>query len=357
VADRTYTADNSVNAAATIRAPAPPPRVGMQQVADRAGVALSSVSRVVSGHPDVSRVMRNRVLDAVAALGYEPDLLAQSLRRGATMTVGFVVGNIANPLFASIALGAELRLRNAGYTMLLANSIDDPTLDTTHIRLFSQRRVDGLLLSVTDESDPEMHRALLRAQRPTVLVDREVREVHASAVLTDNAGGIERAADTLIALGHRRIAIVNGNPQVRPARERANGLRRACRRAEGVSALVRPGAFTTEHGERATLALLAEARPPTAIIAGSNLILVGVLRALRRAGRSVPDDISVVTCDDVLQLDLIQPPLATISRDPQEMGDVAAELLLELIAGDGPRTVVLPTEFTARESLAPPPQR
>ena len=166
----------------------------MQQVAERAGVAMSSVSRVVSGHPDVSKVMRNRVLDAVAALGYEPDLLAQSLRRGATMTVGFVVGNIANPLFASIALGAELRLRNAGYTMLLANSIDDPSLDRTHIRLFAQRRVDGLMLSITDETDVEMHRVLQRAHRPTVLVDRDIPELHASAVLTDNAGGIELAA-------------------------------------------------------------------------------------------------------------------------------------------------------------------
>jgi len=326
----------------------------MQQVAERAGVALSSVSRVLSGHPDVSKVMRNRVLDAVAALGYEPDLLAQSLRRGATMTVGFVVGNIANPLFASIALGAELRLRNAGYTMLLANSIDEPSLDTTHIRIFAQRRVDGLLLSITDESDPDMRQALKRAQRPTVLVDRDVPDLHASAVLTDNAGGIEQAAASLIALGHRRIALVNGNPKVRPARERASGLRRACRRVSGVSAVVRPGAFTTEHGERATQALLAEARPPTAIIAGSNLILVGVLRALRRAGCSVPGDVSVVTCDDVPLLDFVQPPLATISRNHQEMGDVAAELLLELIAGSAPRTVVLPTEFKSRDSVAVP---
>ncbi len=100
--------------------------------------------------------------------------------------------------------------------------------------------------------------------------------------------------------------------------------------------------------------MLAEARPPTAIIAGSNLILVGVLRALRRAGRSVPGDVSVVTCDEVLLLDFVQPPLATISRNPQEMGDVAAELLLELIAGGEPRTVVLPTEFTPRDSIAAP---
>ena len=115
-------------------------------------------------------------------------------------------------------------------------------------------------------------------------------------------------------------------------RRRRAGIVRACRRPPGVSALARPGAFTTEHGEQATLPLLAQARPPTAIIAGSNLILVG----LQRAGFSFPRDVPVVTCDEVLPLDLTQPPLATISRDPHEMGDVAAQLLLERIAGGEP---------------------
>src|SRR5580698_9918271 len=106
-----------------------PGRISMKEVAQRAGVAPSSISRVLSGHPNVSDVMRNRVTDAVAALGYEPDHLAQSLRRGATMTVGFVVGDISNPVLSENALGAETRLREAGYSMLLVNSMTDPQLD------------------------------------------------------------------------------------------------------------------------------------------------------------------------------------------------------------------------------------
>ena len=292
--------------------------------------------------------MRNRVLDAVAALGYEPDLLAQSLRRGATMTVGFVVGNIANPLFASIALGAELRLRNAGYTMLLANSIDDPSLDTTHIRLFAQRRVDGLMLSITDESDPEMRRALVRANRPTVLVDRDVPELHASAVLTDNADGIERATAALIALGHRRIALVNGNPQVRPAHEPRQWFAARLSASDGRLG-ARPARRFHDRAWRAGDAGLAgRGSTPDGDHRRLEPDPGRCATALRRAGRSVPGDVSVVTCDEVLLLDFVQPPLATISRNPQEMGDVAAELLLELIAGGEARTVVLPTEFTPR---------
>ena len=325
----------------------------MQQVAERAGVALSSVSRVLSGHPDVSGVMRNRVADAVAALGYEPDLLAQSLRRGATMTVGFVVGNIANPLFAEIALGAELALRASGYTMLLANSMGDADLDRSHVRLLAQRRVDGLLLSPTDEVSvaPELERANI----PAVMVDRGTQAVPSvSAVLTDHDTGIAEAVELLVGLGHRRIALVNGNPDVRPARERALSLRRACRRHDDVSAMVRSGAFTSEHGFTATSRLLNGPEAPTAIIAGSNQILVGVLRALGECGARVPADISLVACDEVPLSGFLRPPLATIWRDPQEMGAKAGELLLARLAGGGPKTVTLPTHFRATESCAAP---
>src|SRR3954469_23808753 len=119
----------------------------MTEVADAAGVAMSSVSRVLSGHPDVSDEMRARVMLAVEKLGYTPDMLAQSLRRRATLSIGFVAGDISNPLMASIVKGAETELRRGEYSMLLANSEGDPDRDAEHIRLFGQRRVDGLMLS------------------------------------------------------------------------------------------------------------------------------------------------------------------------------------------------------------------
>jgi LacI family transcriptional regulator len=298
--------------------------------------------------------MRNRVVDAVAALGYEPDLLAQSLRTRATMTVGFVVGNISNPLLSEIALGAETTLRTAGYSMLLANSMDNPELDCSHVRLFAQRRVDGLLLSLSDELSPGTNEALEKVTFPLVLVDRELRAGgHASAVLADHSAGIAAAARHLAALGHKKVALVNGRPTVRPARERATTLRRVCRQL-GVACTVRSGTFTTEHGERATAALLAEAEPPSAVIAGSNQILVGVLRALRTTGCRVPIDISVVTCDEVPLSEFLVPPLATIQRDPYQMGAIAANLLLELLAGELPRTQSVPTSFHPTSSCAPP---
>ena len=330
-------------------------RISMQDVAQRAGVAPSSVSRVLSGHPNVSGVMRNRVLDAVAALGYEPDLLAQSLRRGASMTVGFVVANISNPLISEIALGAETFLRAAGYSMLLTNSMNSPALDAEHIRLLAQRRVDGLLLSISSENFRATIDAVNRSGVPVVLVDRELNvERPVSAVIAEHDTGIEAAVRHLASQGHTRIALVNGPSDLRPARDRAATLRRVSRQL-GISALVRSGTFTTEHGEVATEALLTQSNRPTALVAGSNQILVGVLRQIRQHHLRIPEDISLVTCDEVPLTEFLVPPLATIRRDYYQMGIIAAELLLESISGSTTRVQRVPTTYVATASVGAAP--
>lgn len=333
-------------------------RAGMRQVADRAGVAMSSVSRVLSAHPDVSDTMRDRVMAAVEELGYEPNMLAQMLRRGATQTVGFVVGDISNPLLAQIALGAEVALRAAGYAMLLTNSVNEANLDATHIRLLQQRRVDGLLLSVSDETSSDTVDALARTTTPSVLIDRELpTDDPTSAVLSDHAAGITQAVERLVALGHERIALVAGSPHVRPTRERINALEEAVEAHPRVFAQVRSGAFTETHGSAATRELLAGRRPPTAIIAGGNQILVGVLAELATRKLRIPKDISLVTCDEVPLAKFFTPALAMITRDPYEMGSVAARLLLDRLGGGGPETVTLPTTLVAGASCAPPPRQ
>lgn len=327
-------------------------RTGIRQVADRAGVAPSSVSRVLSGHPDVSPVMRNRVLDAVSALGYEPDMLAQSLRRGATMSIGFIVSDISNPLFAEIALAAETRLQDRGYSLLITNAIRDAGKEADFIRMLSRRRVDGMLISISDENHPDIGDAVDGLRLPVVLIDRELAAVQ-PAVLSDHARGIGEAVAHLISLGHRRIALINGSAAVRPSRERQQALRRACR-GSGVSATVRHGTFSPEHGYKSTIDLLSGKEPPTAIIAGSNQVLVGVLHAARELDIRIPHDVSLVTCDDLALAGFLTPAVATISRDTAAIGRAAAGLLLDLIDDQPPRIEVLPTGFRPAGSCAPP---
>lgn len=332
-----------------------PGRTGIRDVAKHANVAMSSVSRVLSNHPDVSVRMRRKVLAAVEELGYTPDLLAQSLRRGATDIVGFVVGDISNPLLSQIALGAEITLRRSGYSMLVANSQNDPSLDAGHIRLFQQRRVDGLLLSLADEMHDGTLAALRTLRDPFVLIDRDLPDaMPASAVLSDHRGGIRMAAEHLIKLGHRRIALIGGSPNLRPSREREEAMLAACAERADVVPILKPGSFSSEHGVTATDEVLSMPDPPTAIIAGGNQILIGVLRALRARRLQVPDDISLVTCDEVPLSELLQPPIATVIRDPFTMGQIGASLLLARLKGEAPDRVVQPAQFAPTGSCAAP---
>lgn len=317
----------------------------MRDVAERAGVAMSTVSRVLSGHPDVGPDMRVRVMSAATELGYEPDILAQSLRTGETMTVGFVVGDISNPLMSQIARGAEASLRQSGRAILLTNSFNDPALDRQHIGLFNQRRVDGLILSISDDTDSETAQVVAELSIPYVLVDRQFAGVDAAAVLSDHSQGITQAFDYLVGSGHRRIGLVNGYLNVRPARERSQALLGLAGMHQDVSVDIRNSSFTASHGFDSTIDMLSSDDPPTAIIAGSNQILVGILRALKKLTLRVGADVALVTIDDIPLSEFLDPPMPTISRDPEEMGRQAASLLLEMLAGGPPRTIELPTRL------------
>ncbi|MGV8969187.1 MAG: LacI family DNA-binding transcriptional regulator [Microbacteriaceae bacterium] len=327
---------------------------GMKAVAERAGVAISSVSRVLSGHPDVSETMRNRVIDAVAALGYEPDMLAQSLRTGESRTIGFVVSDISNPMFALMAHGAEIELRARGYSVLVANSLNNDELALQQIRHMHQRRVDGLLVSAGEERDGPISELISRSSVPTTLIDRRLDAPNASHVQSSHKVGMTAAAEHLISLGHRRIALINGLPDVLPAKLRAKALRRVAATHPEVSVSVHQGTFSEEHGESSVDALFAEAEPPTAIIAGSNQILVGVLTGLERLSLRMPDDVSLITCDSLPLAKFLSPKLAVIWRDAQLLGMRAAQVMLEHLETGEPQEVRLPTEYRPAASTGAP---
>jgi len=300
-------------------------------------------------------------MPAVEALGYQPDMLAQSLRKRETKTVGFVIGDIANPLLAEIASGAEAALRGAGYSLLLTNSENEPALDARHIALLEQRRVDGLLLSLAAEDDPATVDLLSRTASPIVLVDRELPpSVRASAVLSDHRSGIAAAVDHLLDLGHRDIGLILGQP-LRFSRERQAGLEEAyARRGLPPTYAIVDGRLASGHGRHgsrldATRRLLNGPNPRTAIIAGGNQLLMGTMEVLREEGLRVGRDISLVSCDAVPITELYDPPIAVVRRDNIEIGRRAAQLLLDLLEREGePRQDILPTEFLPRPSCAPP---
>ena len=210
--------------------------------------------------------MRQRVLDAVDELGYQPNLLAQSLRWRETLTVGFVVGDISNPLLATIVEGAETTLRDAGYSMLLTNSEGNPGLDAEGIKLFQRRQVDGLILSLARDDHAPTMEVLERVSVPVVMVDRELPpEVPASRVLADHRAGMRTAVEHLVDLGHRRIGLVVGQT-IRPTIERVAALEEvfAARGLPPTYRVLRGESMGASWGEEATRRLLDDPEPPSA---------------------------------------------------------------------------------------------
>ncbi|MDZ4044955.1 MAG: LacI family DNA-binding transcriptional regulator [Rhodoglobus sp.] len=331
--------------------------VTIHDVANKAGVAVSSVSRALSSHPDVSPAMKAKVFAAAEELGYSPDPGAQSLRSGFTRTIGFVVRDFANPFFGDIIHGVEEALNDAGYTLLVTNSSGDPGREVDRLTLLRQRKVDALLLSTISEASTRTSKAVAAFKRPVVLIDRDPRKLRAGSVLLDHAAGVREATADLIGLGHRRIAMITGSTAIRPTRERLRGYTEAFE-AAGLSiddSLQAPGAFSAAFARETTERLLAlpAGERPTAIVAGGVQTTIGVLEALSELGVRPGDDVSLVVCDDLPWLRVMRPRISVVTRDAEEMGRQAAGLALELIKGADPRSVTLPTAYEVRETSRP----
>lgn len=311
---------------------------------------MSSVSRVLSGHPDVSQDMRDRVMAVVDELGYYPNILAQGLRSERTMSVGFAASRISNAVLTEAVVGAESELRRAGYGMLLTDAEGDPQQDATNIALLGRRRVDGILLAHGDEQHRQVNVQLRQAGVPLVLIDRDPPQgLHLPGVLFDHRVGFRAAAEFLQRLGHRRVAMIVGGPR-RGVRERSGGVQEVYDRCE-----ILEGELTTDFGYRAAVELIRRRPRPTALIAGGNTLMTGVLRALRDASLTVGRDVSFIGCDDVAVAEFHQPEIALVRRHPREAGVMAARLLLQALTdGHTPDDVMLPTWFTPADSCGPP---
>ena len=242
-----------------------------------------------------------------------------------------------------------------GYAAVITTSSSDADRDADMARLLRHRQVDALIVSLADETSPQVIDELGRFEGPIVLLDREVKTLkNASIVATDHRSGMREATRHLLSLGHQRIALLTGALQVRPSVQRVEAFRQVYEE-HGLpypEDLVLPIGFAPRFGELLTVELLRSPWPPTALIAGGNQILAGALRTLRRRGMRPGKDIALVCCDDVPLSELHNPPISVIDRDVAEIGKVAARLVLERLRKPAtpPRKVTLPTALVLRES-------
>ena len=341
-------------------------------VAARAGVSTATVSRVLAGIGRARPETRDRVLEAARTLGYRPSEVARSLQRRSTQTLGLVITDIENPYFPQLVRAVEDAARAAGYAVLLCNAADDPEREAFYLDLLADRRVDGLIIAASSLGD--RHGEWLAAPPvPVVLVNTAAPDVGLPAILSDNELGGRLAAAHLLDLGHRRFGYLMPPPRNVDAPARVQGIRMALVEAglDPDGLVVGHGSALIDGGEAASGQILERAPETTASLAYNDLMAIGALRALRAAGRRVPDDVSVVGFDDVALATIVDPPLTTIVQRTEAMGRWAVERLLGGLEatgtgsggtnGSGGRDaappVRLPVSLEIRGSSGPAPAR
>lgn len=305
-------------------------RVTIYDVAERARVSLATVSRVMNGSAPVSDGIRERVREAADVLGFQPSLVASSLSRRETKTLGLIVPNIANPFFAEIARAAERTAATEGYAVFVCNTDEHPSLEASYIEALSRRQVDGLLLCTGSRATLEL---ATQSGIPVVLLARDVptAEGHPaeSVVLDDRLGG-RLAAEYLYGLGHRHLAYVGETQSVVSSEDRRRGFWEAIREAGGEP---RPD-FTLHAGplsERRLQAALAGllAAGVTALVVANDATAVRVVLALKRQAVQIPQEVSIVSFDDTALARLMEPALTSVRQPTSRMGRLAVSRLLD----------------------------
>jgi DNA-binding LacI/PurR family transcriptional regulator len=344
----------------------------LEQVAALAGVSRATVSRVVNGSPKVSPEVRAQVERAVAKLGYVPNRAARSLVTRRADSVALVVSEpharfFSEPFFAGMVRGVSAALAGTGVQLLLLIAQDLPDRSRLE-RYVVGGHVDGVLLASLHGDDP-LPGTLERAGVPAVLVGRPAgrggpgdrpggppvdQAAPASYVDADNRGGARKAVEHLAGRGRRRIATITGPLDMGVGLDRLDGYRDGLAAAglTGAGDLAETGDFTEEGGAAAMERLLGRpGRPVDAVFAASDLMAAGALRALRAAGRRVPDDVAVVGFEDSAVARYAQPPLTTVRQPIEEMGRQATRLLLARVAGEpGGMHLILDVDLVVRSS-------
>lgn len=332
-------------------------RATLADVARVAGVDMSTASRVLRGDvaQRVREETRERILQVAEELAYSANSLARGLRTQRTDTLGIVVPQLDNPVFSAAIRGAELAAAELGYSLLISHR-EPGTTATTIAKLSQTNRVDGLLVASLD--DDEVLRSDLKAAHvPYVLMNRILPGAPLSVVL-DSRAAARKAAEHLIGLGHRRIAHLAGRPKGFNAAQRLQGYREGLE-AAGIpfdETLVASAGYTAEGGAEAMAELLPQR--PTAVLAATLVSAAGAMSVLHGKGLRIPEDVSVVGLHDAPVASLLYPSLTTVMMPTEEMGRVAATLLVRSLAGERPAPLppLPPGALIPRASTGPAPR-
>ncbi len=333
------------------------PAATMKDVAEQAGVSTATVSRALMNPEKVSASTRQKVDQAVMAVGYSPHALSRNLKRNESRTILVIVPDICDPFFADLIKGIERTAAESGYLVLIGDCAQQNQQEKTFINLIITKQIDGMLLLGSDlpfDASKEEQRNL----PPMVMANEFAPELELPTVHIDNLTAAFEAVHYLLNLGHQRIACIEGPKHMPLCQYRSQGYVQALRR-NGISvenALTAQGDFTYESGARAVSELMALPSPPTAIFCHNDIMAIGAMFQAKKMGLRIPQDLSVVGFDDIKASQFTDPPLTTVAQPRFQLGRQAMLLLLEQLQGNPVQngSLLLDSELVVRQSTAAP---
>ncbi len=329
--------------------------VTLKDIAEEAGVSVTTVSRALNDKKDICPHTKERVLNIVNNMHYSPNAVARGLKLRRTRTIGAVISDISDPFFAPIVRGIEHTARHGGYNLIICDSNEDYETEKDELHTLMEQRVEGLLITPTQTRSEDIVRLKTR-KIPFVLLCRhfDLEGLETDYVSTDDIKGAFSATKYLIERGHRKILFINGPTYVSSAKERLAGYKQASFEAGVVidESLIREGAITMEHGYRNMKNALKECPRFTAVFAYSDFVALGITQALREADLRIPQDIAVVGYDDIDISSFLEVPLTTVRVPKYDLGVAGFKLLARRLTGkvNYPQRVILPTELIIRKS-------
>lgn len=311
-------------------------RVTIRDVAAAAGVSYQTVSRVLNDKPDVADETRQRIKQVMQMLGYQPSAVARSLALKRTHTLGLITSDFSDWFFTQVIVGAEIAAHKSDYYLLLSSTEHNPNDEPKYLKLFSEREVDGMLFIRANAQGNSQHIVALSEQGVPVVTtayDRLAQLDQVAVVVVDNVKGGFLATQRLVDVGRRRIGMITGPKEWEAAQDRMQGYRRMLEQSgiEFDPSLIEHGDWSYESGYRAMRQLLARSAHFTALFAQNDRMAIGAMWALREAGRTIPDDVAIVGFDDIPAAAFSTPPLTTVRQPTIQVGQIAVELLIQMI--------------------------
>ncbi|MFP4016470.1 MAG: LacI family DNA-binding transcriptional regulator [Halanaerobiales bacterium] len=324
----------------------------IRDVAEKAGVSIATVSRVLNKQVSVSPETRARVEKAISELNYQPNYLGRNLRRAETKIILVILQNISNPFYSKVVEGIEDVGHRYGYNIMICNTDSEAERERSYLDLLVNRLVDGVILMEPEIESDELTR--IGNNYPVVQCCEYKEGADVPHISIDNIAAGYTAVNHLIKLGHKRIGMISGYNRLLSAMQREKGYKKALKEAdiEYEEGLMKYGSYGFTGGFRATKELLQMDNPPTAIFAISDITAIGAIKAIKESDLRIPEDIAVVGFDNTSIASMYDPQLTTISQPRYKLGKVSMEILMDLIKnGNVPsREIYMEHELIIRES-------